>query len=293
MRFPGRSIDRYEPSGGRHGVSAATRRAAPAREWFNQFFNGTYVAELGDQKPPGQTRREVDFLLRSVRLSRGARILDVACGYGRHAAELSRRGFCVVGLDLSRPMLDEARRRFREGPRLSFVRADMRRLDFAEEFDAVVSFFTSFKYFAPGQNEAVLRRMARALRPSGRLLIDHRNPVHDAALPRRNWYRAGPRCLVLEDRRFDPRTKVTDCTQLVVANGRDRAVQRRCRVQEFSLTEWRRMLGRVGLRLIRAYAGYDGGAYRAASSERLIVLAEKVASGAGRRRPSPVAEARS
>ena len=262
-------------------VSVATRRSA---EWFTRFFDGDYVAELSDQKPPGQTRREVDFLLRSLRPPQGARILDVACGYGRHAAELSRRGFHVVGLDLSRPMLDEARRRFREGPRLRFVHGDMRRLGYAVEFDAVICFFTSFGYFALGQNETVLRRMARALRPGGRLLVDHRNPAHDAALPRRHWYRAGRQRFILEDRRFDPRTKVTDCTQLVVAAGGDGAMQRRFRVQEFSLAEWRRMLGQAGLRLIRAYAGYDGRAYRPALSERLIVVAEKAAPGPRRDR---------
>ncbi|HMB37133.1 MAG TPA: class I SAM-dependent methyltransferase [Methylomirabilota bacterium] len=257
-------------------MSAATRRSA---EWFTRFFDADYAAELSEQKPPRQTRREVDFLLRSLRLPRGARILDVACGYGRHAAELSRRGFHVVGLDLSRPMLDEARRRFREGPRLRFVRGDMRRLGYAAGFDAVICFFTSFGYFAPGQNETVLRRMARALRPGGRLLVDHRNPAYDAALPRRHWYRAGRQRFILEDRHFDPRSKVTDCTQLVITAGGDGAVQRRFRVQEFSLAEWRRMLGQAGLRLIRAYAGYDGRAYRPASSERLIAVAEKAASG--------------
>ena len=257
-------------------MSAATRRSA---EWFTRFFDADYAAELSEQKPPRQTRREVDFLLRSLRLPRGARILDVACGYGRHAAELSRRGFHVVGLDLSRPMLDEARRRFREGPRLRFVRGDMRRLGYAAGFDAVICFFTSFGYFAPGQNETVLRRMARALRPGGRLLVDHRNPAYDAALPRRHWYRAGRQRFILEDRHFDPRSKVTDCTQLVITAGGDGAVQRRFRVQEFSLVEWRRMLEQAGLRLIRAYAGYDGRAYRPASSERLIAVAEKAASG--------------
>jgi SAM-dependent methyltransferase len=273
-------------------VSSAAR-SAPTREWFTHFFDDRYVTELSAQKPSGQTRREVDFLLRTLHLSPGSRLLDVACGYGRHAAELSRRGFHVVGVDLSRSMLAEARRRFREGPRLRFVRADMRRLDFAVEFDAVFSFFTSFGYFTPGQNQAVLRRMARALRPGGRLLVDHRNPAYDAALPRRNWYRAGPNRLILEDRRFDPRTNMSECTQLVVADRRGRAVQRRFRVQEFSLAEWRRMLDGAGLRLIRAYAGYDGRGYRPASSERLIVLAEKSASGRGRSRRNPRGEARS
>ncbi len=258
-------------------MRASNRATQSQREWFTGFFDGAYVGELSDEKSPRQTRVEVDFLLRSLRPAPGARILDVACGYGRHAAEISRRGFRVVGVDLSPAMLAEARRRFAEGPRLTFVQGDMRRLAFRKEFDVVASFYTSFGYFTPAENQAALRRMARALAPGGRMLIDHRNPAFDALLPRRLWYRVGRRRFILEDRRFDRRTKVTDCTQLVVTAGRARAVERRFRLQEFSLPEWRRILTRAGLRFLRAYSGYDGRRYRPDSSGRLIVVAEVAA----------------
>jgi SAM-dependent methyltransferase len=244
-------------------------------EWFQHFFDAGYVAQLRDEKPLAQTRTEVDFLLRRLRLPRGARILDVPCGYGRHAGELARRGFHVVGVDLSRAMIAEARRRFTEGPGLRFVRRDMRRIAFRGEFDAVVNLYTSFGYFTPTQNETALRRMARALRPGGQILIDHRDPAYDATLPRRLWYRVGPRRFVLEDRRFDRRTKITDSTQLVVTTGRRWVVQRSLRFQEFSLPGWRRMLRRVGLRFVRAYSGYDGRPYRRGSTGRLIVVGER------------------
>ena len=245
------------------------------RDWFRHFFDASYVAALREEKPVRQTRREVDFVLRSLRLREGARILDLPCGYGRHAAVLARRGFEVVGVDLSRAMLAEARRRFTEGRRLRFRRGDMRRIAFRGEFDAVVNLCTSFGYFTPAQNLAVLRRMARALRPGGRLLVDHRDPAYEATLPRRLWYRSGPRRLILEERRFDPRTRITDSTQLVAVTGRRWLAQKTLRVQEFSLAQWRRMLHRVGLRLLRSYSGYDGRRYRAGSTGRLIVVAEK------------------
>ncbi len=246
------------------------------REWFERFFDAEYVARLRDEKPLQQTQAEVDFLMRSLRLPPGAQILDVPCGYGRHARELARRGFRVVGVDLSRAMIAEARRRFLEGPRLRFLRRDMRRIAFRAEFDAVVNLYTSFGYFTPAQNEAALRRMARALRPGGLLLIDHRDPGYDATLPRRLWYRSGPKRFILEDRRFDPRTKITRSTQLTITTGRRRrVVQKTLRLQEYSLPQWRRMLRHVGLRLQRAYSGYDGRPYRPASTGRLIVVAEK------------------
>jgi len=244
-------------------------------EWFAHFFDATYVAQLVEEKSPAQTRREVDFVVRRLGLPRGARILDVPCGYGRHASALARRGFVVVGVDLSRAMLAEARRRFTEGPRLRFRRQDMRQIDARREFDAVVNLYTSFGYFTPAQNQAVLRRLARALRPGGRLLVDHRDPAYDAELSRRVWYRAGRRRFILEDGSFDRRTGIVRTTQLVLTSGRRAVVQRSFRLQEFSLRQWRRMLRRAGLRLLAAYSGYDGRRYRPGSSGRLIVLAEK------------------
>jgi SAM-dependent methyltransferase len=157
-----------------------------------RFFDTDYVATLRDQKPLRQTRAEVDFLVRSLGLREGGRILDIPCGYGRHASELARRGFPVVGVDLSRAMIAEARRRWTEGPRLRFLRQDMRRIVFRNEFDAVVNLYTSFGYFAPRENEAVLRRMAGALRPGGRILIDHRDPGYDARLPHLSGIALGP-----------------------------------------------------------------------------------------------------
>lgn len=253
------------------------RRGAVKRrtEWFTRFFDAAYVAQLREEKPAAQTRAEVEFVVRRLALPRGARILDVPCGYGRHAAALARRGFTVVGVDLSRAMLAEARRRSTEGPRLRFRRGDMRRIGFREEFDAVVNLYTSFGYFTPAQNQTVLRRLARALKPGGRLLVDHRDPVYDATVPRRLWYRAGVRRFILEDRRFDRRTKIIDTTQLVLTAGRRWVVQRRFRIQEFSLPQWRRMLWRAGLRLLDAYAGYDGRRYRPGSTGRLIIVAER------------------
>jgi SAM-dependent methyltransferase len=251
------------------------RKSGVTEEWFTRFFDAAYVAQLREEKPPAQTRREVDFLLRALRPAPGARILDVPCGYGRHAAALARCGFRVVGVDLSRAMLAEARRRFAEGPRLAFVRGDMRRIDFRDEFDAVVNLYTSFGYFTPAQNQAVLRRLARALRPGGTLVVDHRDPVYDATLPRRSWYRAGARRLILEDRRFDRRTRITESTQLVITTRPRWVRQRRLRFQEFSLTQWRRMLRRAGLRLRQAYSGYDGRRYRPGATGRLIVVAER------------------
>ena len=244
------------------------------REWFRGFFDDTYVEILKAQKSAQQTRAEVDFLTQALRLKPGGRVLDVPCGFGRHAGELARRGHSVVGVDLSRAMLREARRRYREHERLRFVRGDMRRLAYREEFDAVICIFTSFGYFSERDNVATLRKMARALKPGGRLLIDHRNPAFDATLPARWWQRLGPRIFVLSSLRFNRRTGVQDSTWLILRLGDRRVVRKSVRVRLWTRRQWEQRLRQAGMRLIRAYADLEDMSY-GTTSGRLIVLAER------------------
>jgi len=244
------------------------------REWFRGFFDDTYLEILTAQKSTRQTRAEVDFLTKALRLKPGGRVLDVPCGFGRHAGELARRGYSVVGVDLSRAMLREARRRYHERERLRFARGDMRRLPYREEFDAVICIYTSFGYFSERDNLATLGKMARALKPGGRLLIDHRNPVFDATLPKRVWYRSGPRIFVLSDLRFDQRTGIQDSTWLILRLGDRRVLRKSVRVRLWTRRQWERRLRQAGMRLIRAYADLKDVAFDTTSG-RLIVLAER------------------
>jgi SAM-dependent methyltransferase len=82
----------------------------------------------------------------------------------------------------------------------------MRQLAYQSEFDAVLNLYTSFGYFSPRANLDVLRRMARALKPGGRILIDHRDRDRDARLSGRWWDRAADGTLALQEMRFDRST---------------------------------------------------------------------------------------
>src|SRR5438309_5964637 len=134
-----------------------------AREWFRGFFDNTYLEILKAQRGTKRTRAEVDFLTKVLRLTRGARVLDVPCGFGRHSGELARRGYSVVGVDLSPAMLREARRLHREGERLRFVRRDMRRRADRGGIDAVGCLLTSIRDFMGRENVARLHEMGREL----------------------------------------------------------------------------------------------------------------------------------
>lgn len=242
------------------------------RDWFPDFFDAAYVRHLRAQWSDAAARRQVAFVTKALRLRRGARVLDVPCGFARHARLPARRGMRVVAVDLSAAMIAEARR---GGPKpgLVFTRADMRRITYQREFDAVLNLYTSFGYFSPRENLDVLRRMACALKPGGRILVDHRDRRHDAKLPGRWWERAPDGTLVLQEMKLDRGASRWSGSWTFVSPGRRRSV-RALHHYVYTLTEWERMFRAVGLRLTGAWSGY-GRPYRAGKGPRLILVGAK------------------
>lgn len=87
-----------------------------------------------------RTREEVDFLVQALGLRGRERILDLACGFGRHALELARRGCSVVGVDFTEAYVEDARAAARaESLPVELVHADVRDLTYREEFDVVLN----------------------------------------------------------------------------------------------------------------------------------------------------------
>ncbi|MCG8467493.1 MAG: methyltransferase domain-containing protein, partial [Gemmatimonadetes bacterium] len=136
---------------------------APA-EWFRDWFGDAYL-ELYPHRDEEEAAAGVELFRRETGLTGSERVLDLACGAGRHLERLRRSGLEATGLDLSAALLEEAR--VRPGVDGRLVRADMRALPFADgAFGGLVNFFTSFGYFmTPAEDAAVLDEVRRVLRP--------------------------------------------------------------------------------------------------------------------------------
>ncbi|MEN8144236.1 MAG: class I SAM-dependent methyltransferase [Gemmatimonadota bacterium] len=152
---------------------------APAGEWFERWFGQRYL-ELYPHRNNEEARQGVQTFLELAELDSNSKVLDLACGAGRHLGPLSEAGLSPVGLDLSWPLLAEARRR---QPNARLVRGDMRWLPYRSgEFDAVASFFTSFGYFATHEEDRlVAAEIRRVLRPGGVFVLDFLNADRVAA----------------------------------------------------------------------------------------------------------------
>lgn len=236
-------------------------------EWFEQWFGEEYL-HVYPHRDDEDAARLVRFLEREGVAAAGRRVLDLACGPGRHAAVLGRGGARVVGLDLSRALLFAARRR----GVAPLVRGDMRRLPFpAAVFDVVVNLFTSFGYFAADrEHDAVLGEIARVLRPGGRFVLDYLNaPAVRAGLVQRDERRDGSTTLV-QERHLSSDGRFVIKSIHVAGEGRTFTE----RVRLFERTDLERMLGAHSIRVEGVAGDYDG-APHGASSPRLILLGRR------------------
>jgi SAM-dependent methyltransferase len=256
-------------------LSLRPRRPKRSKPWFEEVFDEDYLRTLPFMRAD-QTLREVEFISSALETPAGAEILDVGCGYGRHAIELVQRGYSVTGLDLSLPLLiraaDEAQRR---GLAVNFVHADMREMSFEKQFAGAYSMLTSFGYFDEETNLRVAERIGRALKPGGRLLLDVLNRDYVVAdLPVRVWWE-GTGCVVLEEVDFNFHTsRINTHRSIVFEDGRQ--VEQELSVRAYSLHEIGRLLRQAGFRVIDVSGGLaTRGQFFGASSRSLLILAEK------------------
>jgi D-alanine-D-alanine ligase len=251
--------------------------AGAPSDWYEGFFEREYLDELAPRFAAERTSREIDFVVEKLDLESGAAVLDVGCGHGRHTLELARRGFRVTGVDLSPRSLELAREAAAAaGVEADFVQLDARDLAFDGEFDAAVNLFTAvLGYFEDEDDDRrVLDRVARALRPGGRLLVDTINLLGLVRGFREvEWEQLESGTVFLERRAFDAvRGRTSAVWTFVHGDGRRTEVSHSLRV--YSPRELIRMLGDAGLEVAGMWGAWDGSEL-SLDSWRLIVRADR------------------
>lgn len=143
------------------------------RPWYEELFSN-YARRYDTETFTAGTVGECDFIEAEIGRDRSKRILDIGCGTGRHALELARRGYAVVGVDLSANMLAAARAKAESaGVSVTFVQGDARTLTFGGEFDlALMLCEGGFALMETDEmNYAILRSASNALRDGGRFIF--------------------------------------------------------------------------------------------------------------------------
>ena len=245
--------------------------------WYTEFFNEDYLKIYSERLSHDATERETAFVVDSLGLGKDARVLDLACGHGRHAIALAQRGMVVTGQDLNEDYLRRAREgASREGVEIETVHSDMRDIPFSDEFDAVINMFTAFGYFdSEDEDLRVLKSVVNSLKSGGKLLVDTINREWVLAnYVQNDWRTDDAGNTFLEHREFDLVTGRNHVTFSIVTADGTRRESPGHDVRLYTLTELVRLFDAAGLSVSATYGDYDGSPY-AINTPRMIVVATK------------------
>jgi cyclopropane fatty-acyl-phospholipid synthase-like methyltransferase len=240
------------------------------KEWFSDWFDSPYYPLLYQKRDTSEARAFLDALLKYLSLAPGARVLDLACGRGRHSIYLAEKGFEVVGLDYSANSIAEAKQA--ETDNLTFYVHDMRRLFRTNYFDAVFNLFTSFGYFATErEHQGVLRHVADELRPGGLFVLDFINAQKAA-----NQLVPSER-LSVGDLRFDLERALVDgyLVKTILVHDGGQLHRYRERVRAYGLGDFEQLFAGAGLTIRAVFGDYRLGTFDPERSDRLILVAKK------------------
>jgi len=239
----------------------------------NAFDVDDYLFVYQDDLTEARADSEVSTWTKLLNMKPPMKLLDLACGFGRHSNRLAALGYDVTGVDYTPGFLAIARQVAQKlGVRVEYQQSDMRQLDFVDQFDRVLLLFTSFGYFTDEENIRVLENMVHALKPGGKLGLDI--PNRDAVvqgLPA-DYVIEKPDGLVINRLSFDTSTGYLNNRRIIIRDNQRKDKPHVVRL--YNATEIRDMLRKIGANEISIY-GNDGQPLTLASSGMWIVAGKE------------------
>lgn len=227
------------------------------QDWYETAFTGMSA----DMAWTERTGSEIDRALTMLRPEGGERILDLACGTGRHSLELVRRGFSVVGVEIGQELVEIANKDAAEQVlEAEFVQGDLRELDYEDEFDIVLNLNDgAVGYFETDEeNHRTFEVISRALKPGGQNLIQVPNVLYARAhLPQRSWIPSST-MVELVEHRWNKKDRYMEGAMIPVKFGEvlenlDKRIEFRQRL--YTVDELREIYDSVGMTLERVFHG--------------------------------------
>ena len=263
----------------------------PHDDWWTPVFvkHADLFAEFLESLKPAALRevRGLRRLLTDQGVPSNGRVVDIACGIGRHIVPVAAAGYTAVGCDFSAPLLARATAYAREqgldDRQIRFYRTDYRDIDRTlhrageAAFDAAFSVFNSMGHFGEAGDLATFRAVRSIVRRGGVFVVEMSN--RDWIL--RNYeasgvMRAGPELEIRERRRFDPELSVSfaDWVYYRGARSKRRAVLKQSvAIRLYSIHELKGLLERTGWKYVRSYSGLPHRSPASLAHPRMVVVA--------------------
>jgi SAM-dependent methyltransferase len=237
-----------------------------SENWFVSWFDTPYYHTLYKDRDEKEAQLFMDTIVHYLNLPEQAKILDLACGKGRHAIYLNQLGYDVTGADLSENSISFAKAS--ENQTLHFQVHDMR-IPFEEKFDAVFNLFTSFGYFEnEADNSITLKAMKDSLNEYGFAVIDFMNVSHVLA----NLVPEETKTIDQID--FHIKRYLEEGYIVKEINFEDQGEQFHFteKVRALTLQDFEKMMEEAGLYLLDIFGDYKLRKFHKTESERLIMI---------------------
>lgn len=239
-------------------------------EWFAEWFDSPYYHILYRHRDDIEARQFLDRLVNATPLIKGKRVLDIACGQGRHSRYLSDLGFDVTGFDLSPASIRNLSTV--ETDSLHFFVHDMRNYFRVNYFDYALNLFSSFGYFEREEDDQkVLRSAAANLKADGILVFDYANGL---LLLKQQGVQESKE---IDGIIFDTAKSIEGkhLVKKIHINDRGKESHFQERLRLFTPDELNTLFEKSGFRIVNKYGDYDLSAFDPEKSPRWIVVAEK------------------
>jgi len=242
-------------------------------EWFKEWFNSPYYHKLYFHRDEKEAADFIHQLIEQLHPPTGTRMLDIACGQGRHSKLLASKGFDVTGIDLSTSNIEEARQY--ETEYLHFFQHDMRLPFWINYFDYAFNFFTSFGYFkSDREHYNAIRTASNSIKPDGILVLDYLNvhyaedhlvhtshkEIDDTTYYLTKWF---------DETHFYKKIEIED-------ESLEEPLEFIEKVSKFSLGDFNDMFAFHKLQIQDVYGDYTFKNYDVKKSPRLIMIAKKL-----------------
>jgi len=239
-------------------------------EWFATWFDTSYYHILYKNRDNKEAEFFIRHLLDILNLDPQSKILDLACGKGRHSVFLNALGYSVHGMDLSEASIQYAKKH--ETHRLTFSVGDMRKPYFPNSFDTILNLFTSIGYFEDKQdNKKVFQSVSEQLKENGIFVIDYLNPIYITSNLKKYEEKE------IEGIQFKITKEIND--NFIVKNihfiDKEKEFHFQEKVQLFHYYDFINMAEEVDLELVNIYGNYNLEDFDEKDSPRTIIIFKK------------------
>ena len=240
--------------------------------WYANWFNSHYYHILYNNRDEKEAEFFIDNLIKRLNLVTPSKLIDIACGKGRHATYFNTKGFDVTGVDLSQNSIEHAIRQSIKKKNLSFKVHDMRELYKANHFDVATNLFTSFGYFEDETDEQkAINSISQSLKANGLLIIDFMNvnKVVDNLVVKEQK--------IIQRITFNIKRKVEDhyIIKDIEILDSNKKYEFQEKVKALNLDRFTTFVNEAGLKIIDIFGNYSLDRFDTKKSNRLILICKK------------------